>query len=101
MSHFWPDSLIAGVRPFRARISCCGDSEGVFLHLELSGMLRQHMEDSHGLSQQEIDIYCVRSLRLRGCLFWQHNLAYPECSRYKDVIKFLLQLIVRSLPDTS
>lgn len=47
MSHFWPDSLIAGTRPFRALIPCCGDDEGVFLHLELSGMLRQPMEGNY------------------------------------------------------
>lgn len=45
MSHFWPDSLIAGMRPFRALIPFCGD--GVFVHLELSRMLRQHMEESY------------------------------------------------------
>lgn len=43
-------------------------------------------------------LYCVRSLRFGGCLFWQHNLACSDCSRCKEVIKLLLWLIVFQIP---
>lgn len=42
-----PGCLIAGMRSFRALFPCCGDCGSLFPHLELSGMLRQHMENSY------------------------------------------------------
>lgn len=70
----------------------------MFPHLELSGMLRQHMEDSYlrevlgptvGFDSAR-DRPSVSEQRLRDCLLWQHNPADPDSSMYKEVIKLSL-----------
>lgn len=70
----------------------------MFPHLELSGMLRQHMDDSflRQVPGATVGFHSARNRpsvsdqRLRDYLLWQHNLADSDSTRYKDVIKLSL-----------